>query len=136
MKRRNYAVRWLVPLIWMGVISLFSSRPADDLDSVLPLFTALIPGMTGFDWGHYAAYFILALAFEYAFGTASLKPRMKAAVVLICLLFGVLDEYHQSFVDGRMSDPADVLRDGIGAAAAVCLTALPPAARIWRKVLH
>ncbi|OUM96472.1 MAG: hypothetical protein A9Z00_13725 [Thermobacillus sp. ZCTH02-B1] len=126
------AVRWLAPIVWMAVIFALSSRPADELDAMLPLFRRFVPGMNGFDWGHYVAYFVLALTFEFAIGAASRRPAVKLAVVLACVLYGVTDEYHQSFVDGRMPDPKDLLSDAIGAALGVCFTALPGVRRIWR----
>ena len=128
------AVRWLAPLAWMTVIFALSSRPADDLDGMLPFFQRFFPGMADFDWGHYAAYFILALTFEFAIGAASRRTAVKLAVVLACVIYGATDEYHQSFVDGRMPDLFDLRNDAIGAAAAVCFTALPGVRRIWRRL--
>lgn len=133
-RRLRRTARWLAPVGWMAVIYALSSRPADELDGMLPLFQRFIPGMTDFNWGHYAAYFILALTFEFAIGAASRRLLVKAAVVLVCVLYGVTDEYHQSFVAGRMPDSLDLLNDGIGAAAAVCFTALPGVRRIWCKL--
>ncbi len=34
----------------------------------------------------------------------------------IATVYGVTDEWHQSFVPGRMADPRDLLADGVGAA--------------------
>jgi hypothetical protein len=118
----------------MAVIFALSSRPADELDGMLPYFRRFFPGMNDFDWGHYAAYFILALTFEFAIGAASRRPAVKLAVILACVIYGATDEYHQSFVDGRMPDPGDLLNDAIGAAAAVCFTALPGVRRFWRRL--
>ncbi|WP_422661838.1 VanZ family protein [Paenibacillus sp.] len=94
------ALRWLAPLVWMAVIFWFSSREGDDLNGWLPWFQQWIPGMSGFDWGHFVSYFILAVAFAYAFGGASLRLRTKAVIVLLCMLYGVTDEY-QSVVCAR-----------------------------------
>ena len=41
--------------------------------------------------------------------------------VVFVVLYGVSDEFHQSFVPGRTSDIADVVADGVGATAAVGL---------------
>ena len=128
------ALRWLAPLVWMAVIFALSAQPADELEDMLPLFQRFFPGMADFDWGHYAAYFILALAFEFAIGARSRRPLVKLCVVLACVVYGVTDEYHQSFVPGRMPDLKDLLNDAIGAAAAVCFTALPGVRRIWSRL--
>ena len=38
---------------------------------------------------------------------------------VIAVLYGVSDEFHQSFVPGRTPDAADVLADAVGAALAL-----------------
>ena len=42
-----------------------------------------------------------------------------AAAWTIATLYGVTDEYHQSFVPERTADPADALADAVGAAATI-----------------
>ncbi|MBD2846219.1 VanZ family protein [Paenibacillus sp. IB182496] len=125
--------RWLPALLVMTVIFWLSSRTGDELDGVLPWMQRLLPWMQSFDWGHFVAYFALALAFDYALGARADAPRWKALIVLLCLLYGITDEYHQSFVAGRMPDPADLRNDTIGALAAVLLLAIAPIRRRWRK---
>lgn len=50
------------------------------------------------------------------------KRGVRAAgVVLLVVLYGALDEWHQSQVPGRSADPFDVVTDGLGAAAFVLL---------------
>lgn len=44
------------------------------------------------------------------------RARPFAAAVIFCVAWGVLDEYHQSFVPGRDSTGWDVAADGVGAA--------------------
>lgn len=57
-----------------------------------------------------------------AYGLAARIPRpipdrgCAAAAFLLTILFGALDEWHQSFVVGRTSSWTDVLTDGVGAA--------------------
>ncbi len=40
---------------------------------------------------------------------------------VFCVLFAVADEWHQSFVAGRVSDPKDVLIDSIGVIAGLII---------------
>ena len=68
------------------------------------------PGIGNF--GHIVAHFS-----EYAI-LATLWFWALAAWV-ICVLYAISDEWHQSFVPNRDSDPVDVLVDACGAAAAV-----------------
>jgi VanZ family protein len=41
------------------------------------------------------------------------------AAIVAAVLYGITDEFHQSFVPGRTSDVADVYADGTGATVAV-----------------
>ncbi|WP_341325163.1 VanZ family protein [Methylotuvimicrobium sp. KM2] len=69
---------------------------------------------------HAGAYFILAL-FAWRFLKHFIsKPWLLAVVSLIfCSLYGISDEWHQSFVDGRSSDIYDWIADTVGAAIAL-----------------
>ncbi|MFD0587959.1 VanZ family protein [Paenibacillus sp. GCM10027627] len=127
-------LRFVPAIVWMAVIFALSSRTGDEVNSALPFFQKLFPGMTSFDWGHYVSYFILAAAFDYGFGKRSERIRMKAIIVLLCGLYGVTDEIHQYYVGGRMMDIMDVRNDIIGATVWVLFVSIPPVLRIWRKI--
>ena len=99
---------WLPPLLYLALIYLLSdmSRPP-------------LPG----DWDgnllHYPEYavlgFLLARAFQGERPGGPSLPSLLGAFLLAVVL-GALDEVHQSFVPGRMPDPADWLHDTVGAA--------------------
>jgi VanZ family protein len=36
-------------------------------------------------------------------------------IVLFCIIYGISDEFHQSFIPGRFPNIWDVLADGLGA---------------------
>lgn len=84
-----------------------------------------IPFMEGLDWGHFLAYFILSLTYAWAFGNCKLTWFHKGSVVLLCTLYGVTDEFHQSFVPGRTPDVLDIRNDAIGAALAMLCISVP-----------
>jgi hypothetical protein len=128
--------QWGPPVAVMAAIFYFSSRTGDQLNTLLPFFQELIPGMQGFDWGHFVAYFILGLTFLWA--VSGERPGWKAMVlaVLLCLLYGMTDEYHQRFVAGRMSDWKDLRNDGIGATIAMLLVSLPAAGKLYGRLPH
>ncbi|WP_270172084.1 VanZ family protein [Paenibacillus sp. SYP-B4298] len=128
-------LRWLPAVLWMSVIFWLSSRTGEELGSVLPLFQLLLPMMESFDWGHFVAYYILALTYAYGFGRRSQSWGMKLLIILLCLLYGVTDEYHQSFVDDRTPDIADLRNDTIGAALAMLSLQLPFVRKAWRKIV-
>jgi VanZ family protein len=129
LERRNRAriIRYLPALVWMGVIYALSSRSGGQLNEWLPWFRSLLPGLQSFDPMHYAAYFILALTVAYGLGARAFTWGGCFQILVICLLYGASDEWHQSYVPNRSPDLHDLRNDGIGAAAA-CLILLGYAA--------
>ncbi len=106
----------MVPLLLvMGIIYFLSSVPGDRL---------VLPDIVNIDKvAHMAIYGLLAAAAFYAFGgrLRRLHPRLiPLLVILICTLYGVSDEFHQSFVPNRSPDVFDVMADSCGAAL-VCV---------------
>ena len=103
-------VRLIPMLVCMGIIFVLSHQPGDRLE--LPLFS-------GADKvSHALAYGLLSWTVIVAFSkeTRSRRSRLVfGAAVLVPILYGVSDEYHQSFIDGRSTELADVLADAFGA---------------------
>jgi VanZ family protein len=126
-------IRFIPAIVWMAVIFALSSRTGDELNTVLPLFQKLFPFMTDFNWGHFIAYFLLAAAFDYGFGARSGRIVMKLAIILLCGIYGVTDEIHQSYVGGRMMDMTDVRNDLIGAAVWTIVVSIPFVRKRWRR---
>ena len=101
--------RWAPVVLWMAVVFLVSSLPRLGRASRFP------------DWiSHPVEYAVGAalLCRALAAGGRPLGVRAAVAATLLTTLYGITDEYHQSFVPGRTSDPADVAKDFAGAAAA------------------
>lgn len=75
---------------------------------------------------HAGCYFILGLLLWRYLGHWQQVPIIRALLaVFLGSLYGVSDEWHQSFVPGRSSSVADWLADSIGVAMAVfCLLKL------------
>lgn len=126
--------RWIPAIVWMGVIFYLSSRTGDELNTLLPFFQTFLPFMQDFNWGHFVSYFILAMTFDFAFGSRSSKWNYKLYIVLLCTIYGVTDEFHQYYVGGRMSDWLDVRNDFIGATLWVLLVKIPFVYAIWKKL--
>lgn len=139
MEKQKKAIAWrkllrFIPaVIWMAVIFMLSSRTGDEVNSMLPLFQKLFPGMTDFNWGHFVTYFLLAAAFDYGFGARSESIGMKVVIILLCGAYGVTDEIHQLFVGGRMMDITDVRNDMIGAILWTIVVSIPLFKRMWRR---
>lgn len=71
---------------------------------------------------HFGAYFVMALFSWRALRHTHVKNLHLALVCLsFCSLYGLSDEWHQSFVAGRTASVFDWLADSLGAALAVIL---------------
>ena len=110
----------------MTGIFVLSNQPGN----TLPL-----PSFFGADKvAHFLVYGLLAAA---ALPSSSfLKGRLRPTsigllVVVFCILYGISDEYHQSFVPFRSVSAADVLADATGALCTVLLWLRTDHARSW-----
>lgn len=102
---------WLPVLVQMTLIFIASSIP-----DVPPL-----PGGMTDKQGHSLGYAILGVLLLRALAGGHMRGvtwRTALGTVLLATLYGVSDEFHQSFVPNRTSDVYDVLADATGAGAA------------------
>ena len=102
---------WVPATLWTVVIYLLSSQPS------LPS-----PASVGDKQAHALAYGLLALL--CLMGLTGWRWRRIAGASLLgafvlAVLYGVSDEFHQSFVPGRTPDLADVVADAAGAGLAL-----------------
>ena len=101
---RHRCTLWVASVLWMGVIFALSSLPGGS-----------VPAGDYSSLGHFSVYAALgALYFSAVRGGRRGWMAVLIAVVLASA-YGVTDEFHQSFVPGRMPDPADWLMDTFGA---------------------
>ncbi|MFD2116174.1 VanZ family protein [Paenibacillus yanchengensis] len=128
--------RWLPAITWMLVIFLLSARTGHEIDQALPFFQRFFPWITDFNWGHYLSYFILAATFDFAFGRFSRTIWGKILIVVLCGFYGVTDEWHQSFIGGRMMDWLDLRNDVIGAIWWVVIISFPFIQKYWTKMTN
>lgn len=71
---------------------------------------------------HAGAYFIMGVLAWRSFKHLSNRPIIIVLLsITFCSLYGISDEWHQSFVEGRCSDIADWLADIGGAGLAAFL---------------
>jgi len=103
-------MRFIPMICIMGIIFYLSHQPGDRV---------LLPDFPGIDkLTHAIAYGSLAGAFLYGlqpFNHESKQTVVAVLAVLFCTVYGVSDEYHQSFVPGRVVSFLDVLADAFGA---------------------
>jgi VanZ family protein len=105
---RGSVVRdWLPVLVWAAVIFTFSSIP--DLGT----------GLGGWD----LVLRKLAHAAEYAILGALLvrATRSRSLAFTLAVLYAASDEFHQTFVEGRVGAVHDVAIDAVGAAIGIVL---------------
>jgi VanZ family protein len=99
----------------MGMIFFLSHQPYD--------FVEQLPNFNGFDkLLHVIAYGSLAASLLYGlqpFINTTTMPIAGMIVVLFCFLYGLSDEFHQSFIPGRFVSGWDVLADTSGAVLVV-----------------
>lgn len=97
----NRAIRWLpAALIALGIYLL------SDRSYSVPMPTALAELLSILV--HVIEYAALALALRWAL----VSPRL---VMLLVFVFGLTDEFHQSFIPGRDATALDLIPDVAGA---------------------
>jgi VanZ family protein len=128
---------WLPPLVWAGVVSIFSSdsfSSANTSSFFLPLFHWLLPHATAEliqslhfvtrKLGHFTEFFVLALlvyrALRGGHGT-DWRWYVAAWTLGLVLLYAIADEVHQFFVPTRSASWADSLLDFFGGFCAIAL---------------
>ena len=100
---------WGPAVLVMAV--LFAASSASDTSVVPPVFSDKVL--------HLGAYALLGMTVFRALADARferLTPGLAMWAILFCILYGVSDEFHQSFVPGRTPDAKDLIADGVGAA--------------------
>jgi VanZ family protein len=104
----NFLYNWGVSILLMAIIFIISGTPARNL-----------PNFGSFDYwvkkgGHMVGYGLLSLTFWH--GLKWDNQRIWWAW-LLAVVYGISDEFHQTYVPGRHPSPLDVvLFDATGAA--------------------
>lgn len=101
-------ILWLTVFAWMGAIFYFSSVPGKNIPLLFPFQDAVF---------HIAVYAILGFLFirsaEFTF--LNLTPlKLLLFSLFFGTLYGIIDEFHQSFVPNRYPAGFDVFTDSLG----------------------
>jgi VanZ family protein len=99
-------LRWTPALAWMACIFALSSR------SDLPKATDSAIQELLLTTGHFVGYGVLAILLAHAL---ALPRHGKVVACVLAVLYGLSDEFHQSFTPGRSASAADLLVDLLGA---------------------
>ena len=104
--KKEAILRWLPALAWMALIFYLSSQP--DLPGPPdPLWDLVFKKAA-----HFVTYAILAGLLARALAP---RPGSATMALILTVLYAVSDEFHQSFVPGRMPTARDVAIDAAGA---------------------
>jgi VanZ family protein len=100
---------WLPAVLYMALIFWLSSRPAPEFLKELPIIYKL-------KIVHIIEYAIMFLFAQNALFHTSKYSKIEICVLslAIIVLFGLTDEFHQIFIQGRTARFEDVLADGVG----------------------
>src|SRR5207244_4719609 len=107
------AVRVVIVVAWMAVISYWSGQPTLPIDQ--PDVAALLHGLQH-KLAHLMAFGLLALLARWAFDGL---PRPMLLAIALVSVFGATDEWHQSFTPGRRAAWDDWVLDTASAALAL-----------------
>jgi VanZ family protein len=114
-KRIGFFKFWLPVILYAGFIFYMSGLPVVSLPVLFPHLDKVI---------HIAEYaifgWLLARAIKYSFQNLNIT-RLYLIVVAASLIYGISDEFHQSFVVTRIPCAWDVLADAIGGLLGVFL---------------
>lgn len=116
------AARWALVLAWMSAV--FAGSSISDLGRA-----KRVPDWISHPIEYGAGAVLLCRALEgqrrrpMTSSPRSTPLALSTALTatLLATAYGVTDEYHQSFVPGRTADPADVVKDLVGAALGCAL---------------
>lgn len=103
----------LALLFYCGMIFWLSDQPSLPLPMLFEYQDKL---------HHFTAYFMMGILAWRNFRHFVNLPSMLAIVsIVFCSLYGISDEWHQSFVVGRKADVLDWAADTVGAIVAMFL---------------
>lgn len=103
-----FLTRWLTFILWLGVIYYFSSLP--DLRSGFATDWDLLLRKAA----HMVEFAILAVLGVRVYPESGNQGRAILFGIVAAFLFAVADEWHQSFVAGRLGSWRDVGVDSVG----------------------
>ena len=114
-RHRHLTIYWFPVFIYCFLIFLQSSFPASESIPDLRFMDKLL---------HFFAYALLSAMILRALRRHYEDNRFALAMMLsigLSVLYGISDEFHQSFVPSRSADSADVLADLLGSIFGVFL---------------
>lgn len=100
------AIYWLLVMGYMGTIYYLSSQESFNLPRLPENFDKV---------AHVCIYIPLAFLIYFALTKSGLNRFVLISTIFITILYGVADEFHQSFVPNRVPALDDLIADSLGA---------------------
>lgn len=151
MKKKTWYT--LITLVIMGIIFFFSGQPGEESSQIsgkfaqwiasIPVLGTVVTEMTEVvplrKMAHMFSYFILAISMNLTVGEwvrtlkgfdiTGLSPAKREwliafVAIFLCFLYACSDEFHQTFVAGRVGCMTDVGIDMIGSLVGTVVMAL------------
>ena len=114
---RRFVFYWLPVIAWMSLIFVLSH--ISNVDSVVREgpFAEVPPELKSPEFAHAVEFLVLAaLVYRLLISYQAVAGvYMLGSVLLFTIGYGMVDEFHQSFVPGRDASLGDVALDALGA---------------------
>ena len=125
---KSRRLRWIVLILWMAFIFIMSQQPGDTSSEQSKLVIAVF-SFLGIDLNsifgslatfivrkgaHFTEYFILYILIYRVLNMYYSKKKIWILSIIGVFLYACSDEFHQSFIDGRVAAFTDVLIDTSG----------------------
>lgn len=111
----NFLKYWVPFYIYAALIFYLSSIPKPLPEVNIPFFDKVL---------HICEYAVLGILASRAFKHSSRRTffeNFKILAILVSILYGISDEFHQSFVSEREASLFDIIADSIGGGLGVAI---------------
>ncbi|PID59688.1 MAG: hypothetical protein CR986_05315 [Ignavibacteriae bacterium] len=118
-KKNKFKVLVLPLILYWLILFIGTSLPSDNITDIFEVSDKI---------KHFGAYlglaFLLSLNFYFQDKRKFLKKYFVLGTVLICSIYGVIDELHQLLVPNRSADIHDWLADFLGSIVGIGISCL------------
>lgn len=139
---KRKVILWMLPIMWMTVIFYFSHQTAEESAELSGRVLEVIADIIkikptppdkhtieahGFirSMAHFFLYFVLGVLLYISIYTTVRNIRKTSCLTIITgVCYGIFDEIHQLFVDGRAFQITDIIIDSVGVLVSLILSIL------------
>ncbi len=113
-------MRFLPAIAWAVLIFTASSIPSNAIPSLILKVSDLLI--------HFIVYAVFGSLLALAFVESTNRVSRKLILIVCCIgiLYGASDEFHQTFVQGRVATVSDFLADSAGIIFGLALFSITP----------